>query len=355
MTESTTTAAAQGRGLDRFGVAKAPGSHLSKPRRRRPRSRGRQAAWLLAAVVVLVVLTAASVALGARGLSLATVWQAFTQFDPANGDHAVVHARIPRTVLGLLVGGALGLAGAVMQGVTRNPLADPGILGVTSAPRWPWSPGSPSWRHLTSAYILVASLARSGRLRLRASARWAAAERRRSSSRSPGAALDAALSSLIERHPAPAGHVMNEFRFWQIGGVAGRDWEWSCRVSPFLVVGAADLPLRRPNLNSLALGDEVAAGLGERVGHTRRLTAPGSVLLCGAVTAVAGPIGSSDWSSHMLPAADRDRPPLAAAVLPRPGRPAAGRGRDRPRGRRSGRSWRPASSRHWSARRSSSS
>ena len=60
------------------------------------------------------------------------MWQALTQFDPANGDHAVVHARIPRTVLGLLAGGALGLAGAAMQGVARNPLADPGIIGVNA-------------------------------------------------------------------------------------------------------------------------------------------------------------------------------------------------------------------------------
>ena len=86
-------------------------------------ARGPRALWLLAAVVVLALVTVASFAVGARGLALDTVWQALTQFDPANGDHAVVHARIPRTVLGLLAGAALGLAGAAMQGVARNPLA----------------------------------------------------------------------------------------------------------------------------------------------------------------------------------------------------------------------------------------
>ena len=95
-------------------------------------ARGPRAVWLLAAVVVLALVTAASLAIGARGLALDTVWQALTQFDPANGDHAVVHARIPRTVLGLLAGGALGLAGAAMQGVARNPLADPGIIGINA-------------------------------------------------------------------------------------------------------------------------------------------------------------------------------------------------------------------------------
>src|SRR5215207_6953502 len=92
----------------------------------------RRAFWLLAAVVVLVLACAASLAVGARGLLLETVWQALAQFNPGDGNHAVVHARIPRTVLGLLAGAALGLAGAAMQGVTRNPLADPGILGVNA-------------------------------------------------------------------------------------------------------------------------------------------------------------------------------------------------------------------------------
>ena len=95
-------------------------------------ARGPRALWLLAAVVVLALVVLASFAIGARGLPLDTVWQALTRFDPANGDHAVVHARIPRTVLGLLAGAALGLAGAAMQGVTRNPLADPGIIGINA-------------------------------------------------------------------------------------------------------------------------------------------------------------------------------------------------------------------------------
>ena len=87
---------------------------------------------VVAAVVVLVLACAASLAVGARGLPLETVWQALTSFNPDDGNHAVVLARIPRTVLGLLVGAALGLAGAAMQGVARNPLADPGIMGVNA-------------------------------------------------------------------------------------------------------------------------------------------------------------------------------------------------------------------------------
>ncbi|MCE3294094.1 MAG: ABC-type Fe3+-siderophore transport system, permease component, partial [Arthrobacter sp.] len=101
MTHSTTTAAS------REGDA---GTLVPAKGFRHPVSGGKRAAWLLAAVVVLALLAAASLAVGARGLPLGTVWEALAQFDPANGDHAVVHARIPRTVLGLLAGGALGLA-----------------------------------------------------------------------------------------------------------------------------------------------------------------------------------------------------------------------------------------------------
>ena len=99
-------------------VAAAVGPQLSVPAK--PCGvPGPRAAWLLAAIAVLVVVCCASLAVGARGLSLETVWQALTRFNPADGDHAVVHARIPRTVLGLLAGAALGLAGAAMQGVAR--------------------------------------------------------------------------------------------------------------------------------------------------------------------------------------------------------------------------------------------
>jgi iron complex transport system permease protein len=129
--QSTTTAPAIARELaDNAPKTAKSGPYL--PLRGGGTLRTRQAAWLLAAVVVLALLAAASLAVGARGLSLGTVWQAQTQIDPSSGDHAVIQARIPRTVLGLLVGSALGLAGAAMQGVARNPLADPGIMGVNA-------------------------------------------------------------------------------------------------------------------------------------------------------------------------------------------------------------------------------
>ncbi|CAN7549959.1 iron chelate uptake ABC transporter family permease subunit [Arthrobacter sp. LjRoot78] len=257
------------------------------------RAAGRQAAWLLAAVVVLVLVSAVSLAVGARGLPFETVWQALTQFDPANGDHAVVHARIPRTALGLLAGGALGLAGAAMQGVARNPLADPGIMGVNAGAALAVVTGiyvfgiSSLTGYIWFAFIgaaaaaavvyLVASLGRDGATPVKLAL--------------AGAALSAGLYSLMNVILVSSQDTLDRFRFWQVGGIAGRDWSVVLPGVPFLILGAGIVLATGRVLNSLALGDDIARGLGERVGLVRGVTALGIVLLCGGATALAGPIG----------------------------------------------------------------
>lgn len=287
MTQSSTTAARQGRNpatLVPGTAARTPGTARAFP--------GKRAAWLLAAVVVLAVLAASSLAVGARGLPLATVWEALTQFDPANGDHAVVHARIPRTVLGLLAGGALGLAGAAMQGVARNPLADPGIMGVNAGAAlavvtgiYVFGIGSLSgyiWFAFIGAAVAavvvysIASLGRDGATPVKLAL--------------AGAALNAGLYSLMSVVLVSSQDTLDKFRFWQVGGVAGRDWSVVLSGLPFLLAGAVVVLLTGRILNSLALGDDIARGLGQRVGLARALTALGIVLLCGSATAMAGPI-----------------------------------------------------------------
>ncbi|MEO3934784.1 iron chelate uptake ABC transporter family permease subunit [Micrococcaceae bacterium Sec7.4] len=257
------------------------------------RARGPRALWLLAAVVVLVLVTAASLAIGARGLDLGTVWQALTRFDPASGDHAVVHARIPRTVLGLLAGGALGLAGAAMQGVARNPLADPGIIGINAGAALAVVTGiyvfgvSSLTGYIWFAFVgaaaaavvvyLIASLGRDGATPVKLAL--------------AGAALSAGLFSLMNVILVSSRDTLDRFRFWQVGGIAGRDWSVILPALPFLLLGAAIVLATGRILNNLALGDDLARGLGQRVGLTRGVTALGIVLLCGSATALAGPIG----------------------------------------------------------------
>ena len=257
---------------------------------KRPAARGLK---LAIAILVLAFACVASLAIGARPISVETLVQALTAFDPVNGDHAVVLSRIPRTILALLAGAALGLAGAALQGVARNPLADPGILGVNSGAAlavvigifvfgvtnftgYIWF----AFLGAAAAAVLVyavASLGRDGATPVKLAL--------------AGAALSAGMVSLLNAVLVSSQQTFDTFRFWQVGSVAGRGWDVIVPVLPFLAFGLALTLLTGKVLNSLSLGDDIARGLGQNVTLARALTALGVVVLCGAATAAAGPIG----------------------------------------------------------------
>lgn len=249
-------------------------------------------AWLLAGLGVLALLVVASVAFGNRVVSLDEVLAGLAGGTDGVGQAAVV-ARMPRTVLAILVGASLALAGATFQAVTRNPLADPGILGVSSGASLAVVCGM-AFFGITNPYGTIAlatvgaalaavfvyavgSLGRGGATPLKLAL--------------AGAATAAALTSLMSAILLPRVDLLATFRFWQIGGVGGAVWERIALVAPFLAVGAFIVLLSARGMNSLALGDDLAAGLGENVGRTRLVSAIGAVVLCGAATAIAGPIG----------------------------------------------------------------
>jgi len=258
---------------------------------RRGRPASVRVTWLLVVLVMLTGVAVASVAFGVRSVG----WSDLL-VGVAGGDEDIAQAavakRVPRTVLAMIVGAALGLAGAVMQGVTRNPLADPGILGVTTGASLfvvtgiaffgLASPAAFIWVAIVGAGVsavfvyAVGSLGRGGATPLKLAL--------------AGAASSAAFSSLISAILLPRIDVLDSFRFWQIGGVGGATFAKIEQVLPFLAVGALICVATARGLNSLALGDDVASGLGERVATTRLLAAAGAILLCGAATAVAGPI-----------------------------------------------------------------
>lgn len=256
----------------------------------RPRAAYRPLGMLLA-LALLVAAALASVAVGVAVVGWHDVWRGLTGDDATLGSAAVVK-RVPRTVLALLVGGALGLAGAVMQGVTRNPLADPAMLGITNGAALAVvsgiaffgmaSPVTYLWVAIAGAGVTavlvhaIASLGRGGATPLKLAL--------------AGAAIAAALSSLVSAVLLPRLDVMNQFRFWQVGGVGGATWDRIGLMLPFLGAGAVACLACARGLNSLALGDDVAAGLGEHVGRIRLVAGIGAVVLCGAATAVAGPI-----------------------------------------------------------------
>ncbi|MFX4291027.1 FecCD family ABC transporter permease [Streptomyces bohaiensis] len=248
--------------------------------------------WLLAVVALLAFLTIASVALGSRSVAWSDVWAALGGADGSMGEAAVTK-RIPRTVLAVIVGAALGISGAVMQGVTRNPLADPGILGVnmgaslaivvgvaffglSTATGYVWVAMAGAGVAAVFVYT-VGSLGRGGATPLKLAL--------------AGAATSAALASLVTAVMLPRNDIAGGIRLWQIGGVGGASFERIGHLLPFLAAGFALCLLSARALNSLALGDELAAGLGERVARARALAALGAVVLCGTCTAAAGPIG----------------------------------------------------------------
>ncbi|WP_432742128.1 iron ABC transporter permease [Streptomyces sp. JH002] len=248
--------------------------------------------WIAAALALLVLAMAASVALGARDVGWSDIVAGLGGAESTLGE-AAVKKRVPRTLLAMTVGAALALAGAVMQGVTRNPLADPGILGVNMGASLAivtgvaffglTSPTSYIWiatagAAATALFVYaIGSMGRGGPTPLKLAL--------------SGAAVSAALASLVTAVMLPRNDIAGTFRMWQIGGVGGASFDKLGQVAPFLAVGFAVCLLSARRLNSLALGDELAAGLGENVAVTRAVSALGAVLLCGAATAVAGPIG----------------------------------------------------------------
>lgn len=256
---------------------------------RRPRRV--RALWFFVVAGVLLALMLASVAIGSRDVDWSDITAALG--GSAEGfDEAAVAKRIPRTVLAVIAGAALAVSGALMQGATRNPLGDPGILGInmgasltvvagiaffglTTATSFIWA--AICGAAVTALFVYaVGSLGRGGATPLKLAL--------------AGAATSAALASLIRAVVLPRSDIGDSALSWQIGGVGGGTFDSIRQVLPFLVVGFAISLLSARGLNSLALGDELAAGLGERVAVARGAAALGSVILCGACTAVTGPI-----------------------------------------------------------------
>jgi iron complex transport system permease protein len=249
--------------------------------------------WFVVAVLVLATVCALSLMVGARTIAPADVLHSLLHYSRSDADAlVVVDSRLPRTLLGVVAGLGLGLAGAVMQGLSRNPLADPGILGVNFGASLAvvvaiallgvTTPSGYLWfafagAALASALVYaVSSLGREGATPVKLAI--------------AGAAVSAALGSLITAVELTSRVSLDAMRFWQVGSLAGRGFGVLLQVLPTLVLGAVLALALGRLLNGLALGDDVARGLGQRVGVTRVLCGVAIVLLCGSATAAVGPI-----------------------------------------------------------------
>jgi iron complex transport system permease protein len=245
-------------------------------------------------IALLVLVTLLSIAVGSKQIPLSTVFDALRHYNEADTDQVIIRSlRIPRTVIGLLVGAALGLSGALMQGVTRNPLADPGILGVNggaalfvvagiywfglaSLTSYVWLAFAGAATASVAVYLL-GSLGREGATPVKLAL--------------AGAAMTAMLGSLTTALLIGDVDTFDQFRFWAVGSLAGRGSDIAAQVAPFILAGIVLALVSGRVLNALSLGDEVAKSLGQRVGLARLFVAVVVVLLCGAATAAAGPIG----------------------------------------------------------------
>jgi iron complex transport system permease protein len=274
------------------GVATAPAGRAGEvpahARRRR-----RTLLGFLIAVVALLAVCVLSLMVGARTIAPADVLHALTHSSASDPDTlVVVGSRLPRTLLGLAAGLALGLAGAVMQGLSRNPLADPGILGVnfgaslavvvaiaflgvTTVSGYVWFAFAGAALAAGLVYA-VSAVGREGATPVKLAL--------------AGAAVSAALGSLITAVMLTSRVSLDQLRFWQVGSLAGRGFDVLWQVLSTLAVGAILALALGRLLNGLALGDDVARGLGQRVGLARALSAVAIVLLCGSATAAVGPI-----------------------------------------------------------------
>ncbi len=251
------------------------------------------------AVLGLVVLLAAvagslllSLSVGSRALDVGTVWRVL--FAPDGSDAAVIvhDLRLPRTVLGLLVGMALGAAGALMQGHTRNPLADPGLLGVTNGAAFAVVIGIYAfsvtdiqgyvWFALAGAAIASAVVFTIGAAGGRGPSPLALVL--------AGTAVSALLMSLTTALVIRDQQTLDVYRFWVVGSISGRDEAIAVQIAPFIVVGLLVALAHAPSLNVLSLGEDVARGLGQHVARTRVIGLAAIMLLTGAATAACGPI-----------------------------------------------------------------
>ncbi|KHL13194.1 iron complex transport system permease protein [Mumia flava] len=257
------------------------------------RSRGRRVASVAAGLVVaLLVALMLSLAIGSRSIPLPEVFGAV--FGGVDSDNATVvtSQRVPRTILGLACGLALGMAGAVMQGHTRNPLADPGLFGVNGGASFgvallvfTFGVSSPSaivaaalvGAAAASILIFVAGL---GSLRGSALVTLAVV----------GTTTAALLTALTTALILLDKQTLDVLRFWEAGSLAAPDralWPW---VFPLLAAGMALALVNGIALHELALGEEVAQALGTKVVTARVVGIAGVTLLCGGATALCGPI-----------------------------------------------------------------
>jgi iron complex transport system permease protein len=274
-------------------VTSGTGVLLERPAPPQPSSRtARRWTGLAIVVLALIVAAALSVAVGSRTIGLGTVWHVLWHNDGSPSAVIVHDLRLPRTVLGIAVGAALGLAGTLMQALTRNPLAEPGLLGV--------SLGASTGVVLAIAFLGVgsatgyvwfafagAAITSLAVFFLGGSGKAPTPERQVLA----GISFTSVLGAIVWAVLVTKRETFDRYRHWDVGSLADRDTSTIVQVLPFIAAGVVLALALGRQLNALGLGDESATSMGAKPIRIRLLGMLAITLLCGAATAASGPIG----------------------------------------------------------------
>jgi ABC-type Fe3+-siderophore transport system permease subunit len=262
------------------------------PSRGRAAVRRRRRTGLLIGLAALLVLALLSLAVGSNPVPIGTAWRALTDFDPTDNGQLIVRTlRVPRTLLAVAVGAALGTAGCLMQAITRNPLAEPGLLGVNAGAAAAvvvaiaaFGLASPvatlPFALVGSAVTAAVVLALGGGLRGGSPVRLVLA----------GAAVAVVLAAFTYTVTINYPSVFDVFRFWVVGALQGRGTPVLLATVPLIVAGLLLAQGLAGSLNAMALGADAGSALGVSVRRTWVLSAVAIMLLAGSATAAAGPI-----------------------------------------------------------------
>lgn len=244
-------------------------------------------------VLLLIAFLLLGITFGAAEIDPGTVWQAIVAFDGSTNHLIIATVRLPRTLIAVLVGAALAVAGSLVQGLSRNPLADPGILGISagaalavvlttfflgtvSVQVYTWVAFAGGLLAAIAVHVL-GSVGRSGMTPLKLIL--------------AGSVLTYLMSALTTGVLILSQRTLEEIRFWLAGSVAGRDFNILLQVAPYILIGLVIAFSMGKQITALNLGEEVAKGLGLRTGWVKTIAAAVVVFLAGSAVALAGPIG----------------------------------------------------------------
>ncbi|PKG25308.1 FecCD family ABC transporter permease [Niallia nealsonii] len=248
---------------------------------------------LIFIMLILLIFVGISIVFGYADTSILTAYEAFTQFDNSNAHIIIQTVRLPRALIAVAVGASLAITGVLMQTLTKNPLASPGILGINSGAGFAVVLGltflhSASLQTFTWIAFIGAGIAAIGVYAISSAGHGGLTPMKITLS---GAAIAALFSSFTQGLLTTNEAEFEQVLFWLAGSVQGRKLELLIAVLPYLVIGWIAALVIAPKMNVLAMGDDVAKGLGLKLGLIKILVGVIVILLAGGAVAVAGPIG----------------------------------------------------------------